>query len=115
MYSRPSAWACSMKGAFVVVRPAPTARSDCTPAMVTPAAYPENLLPLVPPCRDARSLRFHLHVLGRPMRDGQNIGVLGDHRLSARVDELDGDRHRDRRDGLAGGRLGRASGGSQCE
>src|ERR1700741_120335 len=72
MYSRPSACACSIYGARVVVRPMLVVCSARRPAMDVPSSpyavrppTASNLLPFVPPGRDAASLACHLDLLRR--------------------------------------------------
>src|SRR3990172_590606 len=97
MYSRPSSWACSMKGALVVVRPLPAAYSARTPDIGSP------LLLFVPPGCDSASLglgldrlrlcglqRWHLdflvgHYGSRAVQELEDKGVrLGRNRLALR-------------------------------
>src|SRR5688572_23400347 len=88
MYSRPSSWACSINGAFVVVRPLPGACSARTPAMDSP------LLLLVPPGRDPGLFGLDLDGMRRSDFERRYLHLLvGQHR-ALRVEELehDGDR-----------------------
>src|SRR5918999_5552786 len=88
MYSRPSSWACSINGAFVVVRPLPGTCSARTPAMGSP------LLLLVPPGRDPGPFGLDLDGMRRSHFERRYLDLLVGQHGALRIEELEHDSNR---------------------